>query len=424
MRQVELAGAPAAAIWDHATQEIVVVGRDVGGARATWRAPAPGSLARDVQLADLIGSPAQDLVVVMQGGAGDTVLVYPDVGLPGPEPRWAPGSPGTPVRGLPHTVSVALDPSGAATAALSGSPACRRARRSRPARATPSPCRAPCRRRRSSSRCGRRTRPARFDELPGALPVVGQGIALALVGASPLVLEPGGVTTAVFDASLSACGTTSFTGALPAGAFSVDVTLGPISVRRTITLPAVSYPALLAGPALGVSLATTDPDVDPSTVALAVPLDGSQLVEVSHGADRSALVDGDVVVLRTTLRSRLGVALPAVRVVDVLAGFVPAGPPTVTGAAVVSVAADGAELVLDALPAAPGEVTIVLPVRGAGGRGASGVEARSSGGWLLTPRALSAVATPLPGCGCGAGSGPGALALLAVALVARRRRAT
>jgi hypothetical protein len=112
-----------------------------------------------------------------------------------------------------------------------------------------------------------------------------------------------------------------------------------------------------------------------------------------------------------------------VRVVDVLAGLAPAGPPRVTGAAIVATGADGAEVVLDALPPAGGEVTIELPVRSLGTRGASAVEARSSGGHLLSPGAAGSGGEEAPpGCGCRGGAA-GLEALLALAAAAALRRA-
>lgn len=126
-------------------------------------------------------------------------------------------------------------------------------------------------------------------------------------------------------------------------------------------------------------------------------------------------------VVRTRLRSRIGVPLTQVRVVDLLAGLAPAGAPRAVGAGIIGTAAGGAEVVLDVLPPAGGEVTLELPVRSLGERGSSAVEARSSGGHPLTPAVESASGPPAPGCGCGGGGGSGLETLLALAaLVARR----
>lgn len=425
--QVERAGAPAAAIWDYDAQELVVI----GGAGGPWRGPAPGAFARDVRAADVVGSPAKDLVAVMENGtAPGVVLVYPDLGLPSPRLSWAPGSPGVRLRGVPHRLAVLLDPSGPVTVEwVEGAP-------------TTAPLAQGIRllEHEFAADCTLPPKPLAvtvratddtgvFDELRATTPIGALPLAIALLGGSApgrLFLDPGGVTTAVFDGTAATgCGDASWLDAWPAGVTLVDDPPRPAGLRRTAVIPAAAYAALLADPQFVVSLGTTDPSASPAAIGLALELDGSGLVEVIHAADRTALADGEVAVLRTTLRSRIAVALPLVRVVDALSGLVPAGPPAVSGASIASVSADGADLVLDVLPAAPAEVTIALPVRGTGGRGASGVEARSTGGWLLTPPASAGGdRAPLPGCGCGAGSAPGALALLALALVARRRRAT
>ena len=427
VRPLRPAGGPAVAIWDRALQEVVVVTSVPAELRlAIWRAPAPGRFAKEIRLADLVGSPAQDLVVVMDdGAAGDKVLVYPDLGLAGPEPSWAPGSPGAPARGVPHPLAVVLDPSGPASVTVEW---IENAATSAPvgtglSHVFPPDCTLPPPPLVITVRATDST--GVFSELRATLPISTLQPALALAGASPpgrLVLPPGG-TTAVFDGTVATgCGAASYIGAWPAAATVTD-TPGSTWLRRTVVLPEAAYPALLADPALVVTLATTDAVPQP-VVSLPLELDASGLVEVTHAADRAALADGELTVVRTRLRSRLGVALTGVRVVDALAGLAPAGPPVVSGAVVVSAAAGGADLVLDVLPAAPGEVTIELPVRAVGARGASAVAASSTGGWPLTPHARAEAAAPLPGCGCAAGSAPGALALLALALAARRRRAT
>jgi uncharacterized protein (TIGR03382 family) len=252
---------------------------------------------------------------------------------------------------------------------------------------------------------------------------------LALVGAAgdTLRLPPGG-TTAVFEAAVAtSCGVATFGGTVWPAAATVTDAAGPTWMRRTVSLGEAAYPALLADPAPVVSIATTDPAVSPATAAVVVPLDASGLVEVREEADRTALAVGELAVIRIHVRSRLGVALPRVRVVGVLAGLEPAGRPAVTGADLVGWDAAGGELVLSALPPAGGEVVVELPVRAVAARGSAAAEARSSGGWALTAPAVIATAATRPaGCGCGTGSGPGTvgLALLALALRRRARRAT
>ncbi len=426
VRQVEVAGVPAVAVWDWGLQQVIVAWPDYGaGVLRTWRAPAPGVLARDIRQADLVGSPAKDLVVVMLNAPlPDTVLVYPDSGLPWPALSWAPGSPGTPARGVPHAMGVALDPAGPASVTVDwvqGAPTTAPIGQGlshvfAPVCAMPPPDLVVTVRATDDTGV--------FTELRASLPLSALQPAILLRGASTgrLFLEPDGITTAVFDGvAATGCGAASWGGAWPAAANVFD-TSGPDWVRRTVTLPADAYPELLSDPSLAVSLATTDPGVAEPVVTLPLRIDGSRLVDVVHESDRTALRDGDIAVLRTRLRSRIGRALPRVRVLDVLAGLAPAGEPSVSGAAVLSLGAGGAELVLDALPAAPGEVTIELPVRSAGGQGASSIEAWSEAGWPLTPPARASARDALPGCGCGAGGAGGGLAALALLLARPRRR--
>jgi MYXO-CTERM domain-containing protein len=429
VRQVAVGSFPAAAIWDRSLGQVVVVWVE-GGVLRTWRGDASG-VVHDVRTADLVGSAAADLVVV-----GPGVLVYPDVGDASPALAWEAGSPGAAIRGedLPLSVS-AMDPDGDCTVewfvgtpgafALAGAAAV-------PAGAAqvlphvrpgatlcgPPPL--------SLSVIVRATDALGvFDELRAELPVASLEPALAISGASPpgrLVLPPGGTTVVLDGVAATGCGAASLGGEWPPEAVVTDES-GPRWLRRTVSLPEAAYPALLADPAPAVSIATTDPGVVRPVVTLPLQLDASGLVEVVHEADRVLLGDGEIAVLRTRLRSRIAVALPLVRVRDVLPGLVPAGEPSVAGAAVVEVARGGAELVLDALPPAPAEVTVELPVRAAGGGGGSAVEARSSAGWLLTPPARAAPeAVGLPGCGCGSGGTTAGLAALALALAGRGRR--
>jgi hypothetical protein len=430
VRQIEVSGVPAVAIWDWGLQQVIVAWPDYGaGMLRTWRAPAPGFLATDIRQADLVGSPEKDLVIVMANAPlPDAVLVYPDVGLPSPALSWAQGSPGTPVRGAPHTLEVVLDPAAPATITvewIEGAPTTAPVAQGYRLvqHVFPPVCTMPPPDLVVTVRATDDT--GVFTELGSVLPVSALQPAISLRGATPpgrLVLDPEHATTAVFDGvAATGCGTASWGGAWPAAATVSDAS-GPDWVRRTVTLPPAAYPELLSDPDFAVSLATSDPGVAEPMVLLPLQLDGSQLVEVIHQSDRTALADGEIAVLRTRLRSRIGYALPRVRVVDRLMGLVPAGAATVSGAAVVSSASRGADLVLDALPAAPAEVTIELPVRSTGGPGASAAEAWSEGGWPLSPPAgADADAEALPGCGCGAGGAGDGLAALALLLAARRR---
>lgn len=430
VRQVEVGGVPAAAVWDRDLQEIVVVWPDYGaGILATWRAPAPGRVVSDVRQVDVVGTATPDLVVVVDNTWGtapppDAVLVYPDSA--GPTLSWAPGSPGAPLRGVDHRMEVLLGPAGPITVEwIEGLPTTAPAAQGvrLVEHVVPATCEiAPpdlAVMVRATDDTGVFTEifgSLAFSSAPGALSIRSAGGAL-------LVLEPDGVTTAVFDAvAATSCGVASWGGTWPSGA-TVEDTSGPGWLRRTVVLTEATYPALLADPSPAVSVSTTDPAAVPPVVTLRYGLDASRLVEVIHETDRATLADGEIAVLRTRVRSRISVPLPGVRIVDALAGLVPAGPPSVTGAAVVALEREGAEIVLDALPAAPAEVTVELPVRAARAGGGSAVEARSSAGWLLTPAAgVRAGDERLPGCGCGSGSGTGSLAVLLLALALRRAR--
>ncbi len=432
LRPLEISGAPAAAVWDRALDEVVVFWTE-GGALHVWRGDAAGRRVRDVRVADVVGSAAPDLVV-----AAEDVLVYPDLANASPALAWAAGSPGPAVRGRDLTLAVEAgdadgdvalewfvgDPYGAAiaTAAVPAGAA--------QARSYVHP---------GALLCG--TPPQTLDvtvratdalgvfaELATRLEVAYPAPALALSGVpgGTLVLPPGGTSAVLDGASEAGCGPPVFTwgGTLfDAAPFVEEGTA--TTTRRTVDLPEAIYPALLAGPDPTVTLVAEDGAVASAPASLALVLDASGLAEVVHSADLSALAPGEVAVLRTTVRSRLSVALPQAHVVDVLDGLVPAGAPVVTGAAAVATLRGGAEVVLDALPAGGVEVVIDLPVRAAGERGASAVEVRSSGGHLVSPGAgARAGGGALPGCGCGGAAGAEGLLALALLALRRRRRPT
>ena len=423
VRGLEIGGRASFAVWDRALQEVVVGTPDAGGLRV-WRAPAPGQRAVDIHLADLVGSAEPELVVVMSNPASqDAVLVYPDLLDASPVLGWAPGSPGSPERGVDLPMAVdAADADGPAPRVdwmigdPAGAPRAQGLAYTHPAAALctlpPPPLVVTVR---ATDDLGV------FTELSATLPVATPSPAISI--ASPggrLVLAPGGATASLQGTIALVCGATAtWGGSWPAGATVVDDPPQGSTVRRTVTLPEATYPDLLAAPTV-VTLATSDP-VPAST--LTVDLDATGLVEVRHEADRPVLAEGDVAVLKTLVRSRIGVPLPLVRMVDFLAGLAPAGSPRVTGAALVEARRGGAEVVVDALPAAPAAVAIELPVSSLGGRGASAVEVRSSGGYLLTPAAgPPPTGEAPPGCGCG--SAPGhALALLALVALRARSRA-
>lgn len=431
VRGLDVGGQASFAVWDRALQEIIVATPDpsLGGLRV-WRAPAPGQRAVDIRLADVVGSGAPDLVVTMSNPTTrDAVLVYPDAGDASPALDWAPGSPGAPERGVDLPMAVlASDPDGPAPRVdwmigdPAGAPVAQGLAYTYPGVnlcSLPPPDFAVTVR--ATDDLGV------FTEISATLPVDAP-ISPSLTVASPggrLVLPPGGATATLEGTIALACGATAtWGGSWPAGVTFVDDPPQGSTVRRTVTIPEAAYPALLAGPTT-VTLATSEPVAAPVS-SLTLDLDATGLAEVRLEADRPVLAEGEVAVLRAHVRSRLGVPLPLVRVVDVLSGLAPAGAPHVSGATVVEVRGGGAEVVVDALPAAPAEITIDVPVSAMGGPGASAAEVRSSGDYLLTPPAGAArgAGTPI-GCGCGspAGTGLGLLALLALARPWAPRRA-
>ncbi len=435
-RPLLVEGEPAVALWDRGLDQVLVIraGTTPGRFRV-WRGEAGGHRVTDVFLADLVGSSAPDLVAnaaldfePAYPQARPSVLVYPDVGDASPVIAWAAGSPGAPERGEDHPMAVvASDADGAFSVDwIVGDPWL-----------DPVVGNGSSYFRAGSDLCGvpPQTLPVTvravdllgvWAEIDATLEVSETPPRIAVSGAVPpdrLVLPPGGATFAVEGAAWTHCPVSFAWGAStwPAGA-TVTVDSGAGWTRLSVVLPEASYPEVLAGTPT-VSLTATDPAL-PSGVTATLPLaiDATGLVAAEHSSDLSTLADGQVAVLRTTLRSRVGVALPSVRVVHLLDGLSPAGPARVTGAAIAETEAGGREVVLDSLPASGAEVVVELPVGSAGARHASAVEVRSAGGHLLTPAAaVPGDSAPLPGCGCGSsGSGAGALAALLVALMRRR----
>jgi MYXO-CTERM domain-containing protein len=429
VRPLELGGAPAAAVWDRATEEIVVL--TSGGAGAGLRAvrlPVPGVFVEDVFEADVVGTAAPDLVVAchdLATGLAQWILVFPDDGDPAPTIAWAPGSPAPATRGtdLPLAVEAADDGPfrvewvlGAADAppmgtgpsfVLPGADLC-------------DPASPPTVLARAVDALGV------YAEISASVDLATGGPSLRVAGAVPpgrIVLAPGGTPVDLEAEAWTGCGgpvafAWSSSGIAPLQ--DGGVSSGATWSRWAVVLPEAAYPALLGGAgAVGVA-ATEGPYSGAATLALAP--DGSGLVAADLGSDRATLAPGEEAVLTAVLRSRIGVPIPSARVVFALAGLEPAGPPAVRGASALEVGAGGADLVLDALPPADAEVAIDLPVRSNGGAAASAVEVRSAAGVPLSARAeASPAGAPAPGCASGGGD-PAAVALLGAALAAARRR--
>ncbi|WP_242371629.1 hypothetical protein [Anaeromyxobacter sp. SG26] len=428
LRAVAIDGVAGAAAWDRTLGEIVVFWPE-GGRLASWRGDALGLAVREIVAADVVGSGAPDLIALAEDprtGAG-ALLVYPDLADGSPTVAWAAGSPGEAERGVDHALAVeAQDPEGPVSiewfVGAGASPA-----GLGPAVTLP-----------GALLCGpegdvpvvARATDAEgvFREVAGTVKVRLAAPRLAVAGGpghEAIALAPGGAGAVLEGEAWSGCGRpvrfTWTTSGLPAGALRT-LDAGPTESRRALELPEASYPSVLAGAPAVTLVASDDTGVTSPPATLPLVLDATGLVEVTHDADAAALARGEVAILRTRLRSRISAALPRVRIVDVLRGVAPVGAPRVKGAHAAEVAAGGAELVLDALPPAGGEVTIELAVSGTGAPGGSAVEVRSEGGHLLAPAAAASDGgARLPGRGCASGGGGGAASLLAVAGLALGR---
>jgi hypothetical protein len=427
LRQLALPGPPAFAVFDQVREAILVIRGDGAQGFTVRELPAPGIVPRELLVADVVGSPAPDLVVRAQRygatSASGEAWVYPDEGDRAPTIAFAPGPPARALRGQDLPLSVtAGDPDSPFTISwMLGD------RLSPPVAAGPAftvPGSLLC----DVTAALQVTARALDDlgvyaEASASVPVVGEPT-LALAGPSPdlLVLAPGGATATAEATAWPACGrTAAFTwneSGLP-GLVEVQLVSGPATSARTFALPEAGYPGALAGtPSLEVT--AVDELGASGSATLPLELEATGLVEVAVQVDRAALAQGELAVATARLESRLSVALPGPTARVVVDRLALAGPIEVDGVAGAPGSAP-AEVTLDALPPAGSAVTLRIPVRGGGLPGALAVEVRSSGGHLLTPAAAPEGASArLPGCGCGAGGG-GWPALLALVLWWRRR---
>jgi hypothetical protein len=379
-------------------------------------------------LADVVGSPAPDLVafVVPAAGRGE-VWVYPDEGDLAPSVAFVPAPPAQALRGQDLPLAVAAsDPDSAFTVSWMlggrlGVPVASGTAWTVPGSRT-------CEVGATLDVTARATDDQGVFAEAAATVVVVARPSLRLLGEASdrLVLPPGGAAGVAEGQAWPACGrsaTFSWGEAGLPGLVETAVEADATSSRRGFALPEAAYPAVLAG-APALTLEAIDDLGAAGAATLPLTLDAGGLVEVEVAFDRPALQQGEVGVATVRLASRIGVALPDVRVTVRSLGLARAGTPQVAGA-VASPGTAEDEVILDALPPLGAEVTLAIPVRGLGAGGAVSVEARSSGGHLLTPRAQGRAAQErFPGCGCGGGQGgvAGLLALLLAGLA--RRRAT
>jgi uncharacterized protein (TIGR03382 family) len=416
------------AIFDRTLQEILIVRGDARAGFTVRELQAPGVTVRRMLLADVVGSPAPDLVAFVVPGAGrGEVWVYPDEGDLAPSVAFDPAPPAEALRGqdLPLAVAVS-DPDSAFT--VSWVLGDRLAAPVASGRAWTLPGVQTCEAGATLEVTARATDDLGvFGEARASVAVVARP-SLRLLGAEPdrLVLPPGGAAGVAEGQAWPACGRhATFTwgdAGLP-GLVETALEVDATSSRRSFALPEAAYPGVLAG-APALTLEAIDDLGASGAATLPLALDARSLVEATVAFDRPALQQGELGVATIRLASRVGVALPGVRVKVRTLGLARAGAPRVAGATAAPGASED-ELVLDALPPAGAQVTLTIPVRALGEGGAVSAEVRSSGGHRLAPGVLgSASEVRLPGCGCGGGGG-GAAGLLALLLAGlARRRAT
>ena len=419
---LDLDGVPAAAVFDEATYRLHVVTADPGGgllSRSAATLPAWGEPTQ-VVAGDLLGSPAADVVAVFVNETTQvaTIQVWPG-DLP-PAIGWAPGSPPAQAGTAAPLVLAAdaSDPDGQLDSVelwIQGLPSGIAASASGSRYTFTVPSATLCQLGPSARVAVRAT-----DDL-GAWRQVAADVplsdapALALAGegtTQPVPLLPGGTTVVLTAQVADGCGRAvdvawTETG-LPAGATSSSVTSNGVSVY-TLVVPEASYPAMVAGVGMTVPVAATaSAGGAPASAQLALAFDARGLVAADHATDRHSLVPGELALLTTTLRSRIGVALPQVALDDRLSGLVAAGPARVSGANAVASAGGqgGLTVTLDQVPGGGAPVVVEVPVRlGAASGGSSRVQALAAvSGVALSPSAEAAApgATPA-GIACGSG---------------------
>ena len=422
-------GDPAFAVFDRGGGGVFVVrGNGLTGFDVDHLPVPAGATIRDLVAADVVGSPARDLVVIVDLPTIPVVRelwVYPDEDDLAPRLTWAPVPPTVTPMGIDLELSVDASDAdsppptvtwlrtgfpaveGGSTLAIDGATLCD------PATPTDVTVRA-------------------LDNL-GVYVTIDASISVeerpslgiaAVPGSGRIVVRPGGVTGWAEGQAWPRCGgsPTFEWGEVGLTGLTKSVSgAGSIS-RSDFAIPESSYPDLLDGEA-ALSLRAFDAGAGrDGTAQIRLEPDARELVAASLAFDRIVLAPGELAIARATIESRVGVPLPRVRIAFRLDGLAIAGTIEALGAAVSARPGPG-EVVLDPLPAAGVPVELQLPVRSLGGAGAVGVEIFSEGSHRLSPESSPRAegATP-PGCSCGErGAGPFGLLFLA-AIAARRRQ--
>lgn len=428
LRQLDLDfGESAFAVADGTLEQILVVRGDGTTGFTTLALPAPGVRVRDMVAMDVVGSPAKDLVVLVDlppNAFPSEVWIYPDVGDAAPRISWSPPPPATTLMGVDLPLSVdASDPDTPFTVTWIRPPAADVVGPTAvtvPGTELCSPTGVVDVTVRALDSLGV------YQQVTAKVPVAMRP-SLKLLGADPpgrLVLAPGGATGRADGVAWPACGSSpTFTWGQTGLSGLVQTSAGTSgsSAWREFAIPEPAYPEALSG-APALTLAASEGTFS-GIATLPLDLDARGLVVSSATFDQATLAAGEVGTARVRLASRLGVALPTVRVAVRLAGLGFAGPLQVMGAPATPGAAVG-EVIVDPLPSSGSTVEITVPVRSLGEPGSVSVELFSAGGFRVSPEAAPAAArTVLPGCGCGHGGGS-VFVLLVVAAAggARRRR--
>ena len=412
---LDLDGVPAAAVFDAGTSLLQVVTADPSGGLRSWPIAALPVWGAPTQVlaGDLVGSAAADLVAVFSDG---TIRVWPG-DLP-PSIAWAAGSPPPQAEtAAPLVLEVdAADADGTLAAVdllLAGQPSGLVPTQVGSRYTFTIPPSALCALASPARMAVRATDDlGAWREVAADVPIVdAPALAVSGAGSTPAPLLPGGTAVVLTAQASDGCGRpvtiTWAESQLPPGASRSVATDGTSSVY-TLLLPEPSYPPMVASGAMALTVtATADAGGLLALAELPLAFDASGFLDVEQVSDRAVLAPGELALLTTTLRSRLGVTLPQVALADRLSGLVAAGPPRVTGAALVGWSDDGSLVTLDQVAGGGAPVVVRLAVRLAadgGGSSSAQVLAVPSGVPLSGAVDVAApVAAPRAGVSCGSG---------------------